>query len=220
MGKKKKSKSTERSAFGLTILKKSHPRVQALGKENEPEIHGDRFWKTSFLVMDYLQRQGLPGQAKVMELGCGWGLAGIFCAREFGAAVTGVDADPHVFPYMHLHAEINGVELSHRRSRFENLTKKQMAGYDLMIGAEICFWDEMVDPLYRAVRKSMKAGVQQVVIGDPGRPPFDELCEKAEKKLGGEVKEWSVDEPKAHGWLLIIGSLPVEGSSLRLPPPS
>ena len=220
MGKKKKSKSTERSAFGLTILKKSHPRVQALGKENKPEIHGDRFWKTSFLVMDYLQRQGLPRQAKVMELGCGWGLAGIFCAREFGAAVTGVDADPHVFPYMHLHAEINGVDLSHRRSRFENLKKKQMAGYDLMIGAEICFWDEMVVPLYRAVRKAMKAGVQQVVIGDPGRPPFDELCEKTEKKLGGEIKEWSVDEPKAHGWLLIIGSLPVEGSSLRLPPPS
>jgi RNA polymerase sigma-70 factor (ECF subfamily) len=51
--------------------------------------------------MDYLEHQGLPRETRVMEVGCGWGLAGIYCAREHGARVTGLDADsaggqPHV----------------------------------------------------------------------------------------------------------------------------
>ena len=43
--------------------------------------------------MDYLGCQGLPEGVKVLEVGCGWGLAGIFCAKHFRAVVTGVDAD-------------------------------------------------------------------------------------------------------------------------------
>ncbi len=211
--KKKKSKATERLAYGVTILKSSHSRIRGLKIDHEPEIHGDKFWNSSFLIMDYLEQQGLPKKAKVMEVGCGWGLAAIYCAREHGAEVTGVDADPKVFPYLHLHAEINEVSLTTRTALFQELKKKELADQDLVIGADICFWDEMIDPLYKLIRKAVKAGVGQVIVADPGRPPFDEVCEKAEKKLGGEVKEWKIDNGsvKASGWLLIVGSLPHVG---------
>ena len=211
--KKKKSKTKERHAYGVTILKGSHRRVRDLKTDHEPEIHGDKFWNTSFLLMDYLQHQGLPKKAKVMEVGCGWGLAGIYCAREHGAEVTGVDADPNVFPYLHLHAEVNEVSVSTRTALFQDLKKKHLADQDLVIGADICFWDEMVDPLYKLIRKAVKAGVGQVIVADPGRPPFDEVCERAEKKLGGKVKEWQIDNGsvKTHGWLLIVGKLPHVG---------
>ena len=211
--KKKKSKATERRAYGVTILKSSHSRIRGLKVDHEPEIHGDKFWNSSFLIMDYLQHQGLPKKPKVMEVGCGWGLAAIYCAKEHGAEVTGVDADSKVFPYLHLHAEINEVAVSTRRSLFQDLKKKHLAGLDLVIGADICFWDEMVDPLYRLIRKAVKARVGQVIVADPGRPPFDKVCEKAEKKLGGEVKEWKIDDGsvKTSGWLLIVGSLPAVG---------
>jgi len=144
-----------------------------------------------------------------MEVGCGWGLAGIYAARCHGARVTGVDADPKVFPYLHLHAEINEVTVRTRTARFEDLKKKQLAGHDLVMGADICFWDSMVDPLYKVISKAIKAGVQQVIVADPGRPPFDEVCQRCEEELDAEVKEWRVEDPKAHGWLLIVGSLPV-----------
>ena len=211
MGKKKhkSDKSTQREAYGVTILKAGHPRVRALKKDHEPEIHGDRFWNSSYLIMDFLERQGLPAGSRVMEVGCGWGLLGIYCAKKHGAEVVGVDADAKVFPYLHLHAEVNGVALQTRRSRFEKLTKPQLDGTRVILGADICFWDEMIDPLYRMIRKATRAGVEQIVIADPGRPPFDELCERAEKDLGGELKEWEVRRPvKTHGWLLIVGSLP------------
>ena len=207
--KKKKEKSTQRSAFGLTILKASHPKVRRLKKDYEPEIHGNKFWSSSYLIMDYLTHQGLPEGSRVMEVGCGWGLAGIYCAKNFGAKVTGIDADDNVFPYLDLHAEVNGVEVKTKKARFEELKKKTLAKQDLIIGGDICFWDEMIDPLYSLVKKAHKAGVPQIILADPGRPPYNEVCERSVAKLGGETKEWYVEEPvKASGTLLIVGSLP------------
>ena len=118
-----------------------------------------------------------------------------------------------MFPFLHLHAEINKVSVRTHRALFQDLKKKQLADQDLVIGADICFWDEMVDPLYKLILKAVKAGVGQVIVADPGCPPFDEVCEKAEKKLGGEVKEWQIDNGpvKANGWLLIVGSLATVG---------
>lgn len=208
MGKKKdkSTKSTQRSAYGVTQLKSNHNRIRALKKEHEPDIHGDKIWNSSFLIMDYLERQGIREGSKVMEVGCGWGLLGIYCAKKWGAEVVGVDADPKVFPYLHLHAEVNEVTIQTRSARFENLKKPNLEGTNLMVGGDICFWDEMIDPLSKLINRAMKAGVDQVIIADPGRPPFDEVCERAEKKWGAELKEWEVTTPtKAHGWLLIVG---------------
>ncbi len=208
MGKKKDkgTKTTTRTAYGVTILKSNHSRIRAMKKEHEPEIHGDKVWNSSFLIMDYLDRQGIKEGSKVMEVGCGWGLLGIYCAKKWGAQVVGVDADDKVFPYLHLHAEVNEVTIQTRMTRFENLEKPHLRQTNLMVGGDICFWDELIDPLSKLVNRAMKAGVDQVILADPGRPPFDEVCERAEKKWGAELKQWKVSKPtKASGWLLIVG---------------
>jgi predicted nicotinamide N-methyase len=209
MARKKKQKADKRYAYGITIPKSSHSRIRALKKDHEPEIHGDKFWNSSYLIMDFLEKQGLPPNPSVMEIGCGWGAAGIYCAKQHQASVVGVDADPNVFPYLHLSAEMNDVSIRTRGSRFENLKKKHLAPHDLVIGADICFWDELIDPLYAVIRKAVKAGVGQIIIADPGRPPFDEVCARCQKKFDAQVKEWEIDnnDVKAHGWLLVVGSL-------------
>ena len=211
MGKKtdKSEKTTSHEAYGFTILRGSHPSIRALKQDHEPEIHGDKLWNSSYLIMDYLQQQGMPEGARVLEVGCGWGLLGIYCAKHFKADVTGIDADPNVFPYLHVQSAANGVAIKTRKSRFESLRRGHFEDVDLMVGGDICFWDELIDPVYKMVRRAVKAGVDQIIIADPGRPPFDDVCEMAEKKLGAEVKQWEVKSPtKAHGWLLIIGGLP------------
>ena len=206
---KKKDKQTTRQAYGITVLKAADPRIRKLKKEHTPFIHGNKFWNSSWCVMDFLARQGLPQEANVMEIGCGWGLAGIYCAKNHSANVLGMDADSAVFPYLKLHAEINDVEVGTWRCKFEKVKKKDLKGTNLIIGADICFWDEMVDPVYKLIKKAMKVGVGQVIVADPGRPPFHALSEKVVKKMGGEVKEWEVDgEIKAEAYLLIAGSLP------------
>jgi 2-polyprenyl-3-methyl-5-hydroxy-6-metoxy-1,4-benzoquinol methylase len=184
--------------------------MRQLKKHHEPSIHGNKFWSSSYLIMDYLGYQGLPIGARVLEAGCGWGLAGIFCAKQFGARVTGIDADEEVFPYLDLHAEVNGVEVQTRQARFEEMKAEELVGYDVLLAADVCFWDEMVDPLYGLIEKAVQAGVQQVVLADPGRPPFVQVSERCSEKLGGQTKEWSVEgtAATASGSLMIIGTLP------------
>ena len=80
MGKKKKQKSTERHAYGITVLKSADARVRDGSKD-----------KTGYL------------------------------AKKYGAKVVGLDADPAVFPYLDLHAKINGVKIKTQEATFEQL---------------------------------------------------------------------------------------------------
>ena len=202
-------KATERRLFGITVLKAADHRVRRLKQEHEPTIHGNKVWNSSWVVMDYLQYQGLPMGTRVMEIGCGWGLVGIYCARRYGARVVGVDADAAVFPYLQLHAKVNGVEVETRCRRFEDLGPDDFADLDILIGTDICFWDEMTDPVHRIVTEAVRAGVQQVIIADPGRPPFTRMSDRCVAELNAEVKDWDVDDPvRARAYIMIVGSLP------------
>ena len=196
----------ERHAFGLTILSPSHPEVRRLQQAAvQPTLHGHKVWPTSFVLLDYLQQRGMSPQARVLELGCGWGLVGIACAKTFQAQVTGLDADAAVFPYLQLHAQRNGVHLATRQGTFADLVPQDLAAFDLIVGADICFWEDLVDPLYRLVRHGVAAGVAEILVADPGRPPFDELCARCLQQGDAEVRAWAMTTPvKESGRILRV----------------
>jgi predicted nicotinamide N-methyase len=132
-----------------------------------------------------------------MEVGCGWGLAGIYCAKKHGAIVTGVDKDPDVFPYLRLHADINREEITTLKADLRKIKKKDLKQMDVLIGADICFWDNMVDPLRKLIQKALKNGVRQVLISDPGRPTFEKIVDFFSKRGIGEVYDWDTRRPKS-----------------------
>ena len=207
--KKKQDKQTVRQAYGVTVLKAADARIRRRKRVHDPSLHGNKFWGSSWAVMDFLSHQGLPRGVRIVDVGCGWGLAGIFCARRFDARVTSVDADPEVFPFLRLHAEINGVTVSPLQRMFSGLRGRDREGCDVMLGADICFWDEMTAPLLRLLRRGLDAGVQQIIIADPGRPPFNRLAERCVAELGGQLKPWQAEEPvRVSADLLILGTLP------------
>jgi len=108
-GRKPYIKKQGRRAFGLTILRSGHPEVQRLQRQGvQPSLHGQKIWRVSFLLMDYLHQRGTNTPARVSDLGYGWELTGIYCAKTFDAEVPGIDADAAVFPYLNLHAQLNG----------------------------------------------------------------------------------------------------------------
>ena len=144
-----------------------------------------------------------------MELGCGWGLAGIYCAKTFNAVVTGVDIDPEVFPYLHRHSEINQVEIATINLGFKDLTRYHLKDIKVLIGADICFWDSMVEPICTLISRAMDEDVSLVVLADPGRPPFSRLGAIFGKDRGGEMLNWSTDQPH-----------PIEGRILRISSPT
>lgn len=170
---------TYRQAFGVKILNSAHPDIRRLKREgHDAAIHGNKFWNSSFLVMKYLKANPPQQGARILEIGCGWGLLGIFCAKQFGAIVTGIDADPAVGPYLDLHAKVNGVSMTFEKKTFSQLTAKHLAEFDLILGADICFWDELAIDVYRLMKRAKKLGQAQSIIADPCRPPFNQMAER------------------------------------------
>jgi predicted nicotinamide N-methyase len=208
-GPKRRPPPQERHAFGLTILQPSHPEVRRLQHHvPRPSLHGHKIWPSSFILLDYLYRRGMAPQTRVLELGCGWGLVGIACAKTFQAQVTGLDADAAVFPYLQLHARRHSVHIATRCGTFADLTPQELAPFDLIMGADICFWEDLVDPLYQLIRYSVTSGVAEILIADPSRPPFDELCARCVPQGNAEVFPWTMTAPvKEAGHILrVVGA--------------
>lgn len=199
--------STKRRVFGLQILNSSHRDIKRLKQEGHvAELHGNKFWNSSFLLMNHLKRHPLKKHSRVLEIGCGWGLLGIYCARNFSARVTGVDADKNVFPFLKLHSEINGVRIKTEQGSFQHLTKTWLSKFDVILGSDICFWDDMSNTLYNLIRRSLQAGVKQIIISDPCRPPFTDLAGRCQDKLPNAytVSRRMSRPVRASGELLII----------------
>ncbi len=200
------TKTDTKTVRGLQLYTKNHPKLRKLlDRSNQPEIHGDKVWYSSYFIMDYLENNPPWVNARVMEIGCGWGPLGIFCAKHFRSKVIAVDADRHVFPFLHLHAQANGVEIKHEVCRYEDLKPALLAKQDLIAGGDICFWDELVDPLQQLIRNALDAGVPRIVIGDPGRPPFLRLARRCRKLFGAKLKSVSTALPRPYtGYLMIV----------------
>jgi len=196
----------ELRAHGIRVLLSHHPAIRRLKRESVPSMHGNRVWSSSWLLMDFLTRTGLPRGVRVLEAGCGWGLAGVYCARRHQARVTGVDRDGDVFPFLRVHAEINRVEIAELRRDFTRITTDVLRGFDLLIAADVCFWDELVGPIRNLILRALRAGVRSVLIADPGRSPFDALGEIMVRTKGGEVLEWTTRHPRRiRGRILRVG---------------
>lgn len=195
-----------RTVRGLQICKQKHKAIRALRKQYpQPGIHGDKVWYSSYLIMDYLEVCPLPKGARVLEVGCGWGLLSIFCAKRFNARVTALDADPNVFPYLRLHAELNRARLRTRRMRYQSIPAARLRGLDLLAGGDICFWNELVNPLFRLIQRAVQQGVETIVLADPGRPPFLKLARRCRKAFRCQLLPWSITDPKRReGFLLVI----------------
>tara|TARA_A100001037_G_scaffold51031_1_gene43066 strand:- start:25637 stop:26269 length:633 start_codon:yes stop_codon:yes gene_type:complete len=183
-------------AYGIYLLESKHRLIRRLKKAYQPSVHGHKTWSSSFLLMDYLQHNPMAKKSCVMEIGSGWGPGSVFCAKRFKAKVTAVDIDREVYPFLDVLAELNGVKIEPLVSRFEKLTNKQLAKQDLLVGSDICFWDELVKPLGRLITRALEAGVSRVIVTDPGRPTFYELCDRMAKKHKVSLNEWYAVEPR------------------------
>ena len=183
-------------AYGVYLLASQHRLIRRLKRVYEPSYHGNKAWKSSFLLMDYLLHNPVRVGARVLELGCGWGPASVFCARRFKARVTGFDLDSDVFPYLEVLAALNDVKIAALEGDFRALDGDKLHDQHMLIGSDICFWDNMVEPLFELVERALGNGVKRVVIADPGRPTFYELADRCAKgPRQAMLTEWYATEP-------------------------
>lgn len=174
---------------------------------HEPSIHGTKLWKSSFLAIDYLNEHRPEAVGTVLDAGCGWGITGIWCAKKWDSAVTSMDADAAVFPFLNAIAAYNSVSTTPLVQRFEKLTAPQLNRIDLLVAADVCFWDELVKPVGKMIDNAIDNGVKQILIADPERPTFHEMSERAIQRHGGELIEWKTQGSiESRGALLLINN--------------
>lgn len=204
----------ERQHFGLILPRSSHPELRRLRGNHRPSAHGHKMWNATWLLLDFLQQQAIDSGLRLLDVGCGWGLTGIACASRYDARVTAVDVDPQVFPYLQLHARLNQVEIDTLASSFEEIPDELLRRQELLLGADICFNNTLIEPLYSLLDRALHIGIPRILLADPGRFAFRQLASRCVQKLHAVEREWHTDEPliswsgvgpQVRGFLLIIG---------------
>ena len=201
-----KSRKKDFTHNGVKVLRSNHKIIRRLKHTYKPSRHGFRVWPSSWLLMDYFKRSGFNHNTHILDIGCGWGIAGIYCVKNFNSIVTCVDSDSAVFPYVHLHADINNVTVSTVEADFDDLSNNNFKDIDVMIGADICFWDNMIETLKRMILRALEYGVKKIILADPGRPTFEKLGQYFESKGTGKMINWDILRPySVQGRILRVG---------------
>ena len=190
---------------GLQVPYARHPRVRAIKRQGHyPSIHGTKLWSSSGVLIDFIASTAASAPRSVIDAGCGWGLAGIWCAKTFESAVASVDADASVMPYLELVAELNEVEVTPVVARFEQLDSGLLGATDWLIAADVCFWEELIDPVTSMIERAIESGTKRIMISDPRREPFFTVADKILSEYGGELVEWRVGDSRHSGVILVI----------------
>ena len=195
------------SAYGIYLLRGHHPLVRKLKRYYQPNAHGTRAWGSSFLLMDYLEQNPPKKKARILDLGCGWGPVSVYATVRWRATVTAVDSDSKVFPFLDLLAALNDVQVEKTKKQFDQVKRPLLGAQDLVVGSDICYWDEHVKLLFNLVNRAITAGVPRVVLSDPGRASFYRFVELCDKKKTWDTTliRWYALEPnRATGEVLEI----------------
>ncbi len=186
---------TEIKAYGLRLLLPGNKKIKNLRKKFKPSNHGDKVWNSNWLLINYLEQINLTSSHRILEIGCGWGLSGIYCAKKHSASVTCVDSDGDVYPFLALNAKTNNVHVNFLNLGFDKIKSTLLRNTDIIIASDICFCDSLIDSLRRLIQRAKMSSVGMVLIADPGRWPFDDLAELFINKRGTELLAWDVKKP-------------------------
>lgn len=208
---KDKNKSKEQEKFltnylGIKALRTDHPAVKKIKRsQSGHSAHGNKIWRSNFVLMDYLSTYPPNKNSKILDIGCGWGLTSVYLAKIFDAKVTASDIDPNVEAFLELHKSINQCDFKFQTKAFQDYSEQDLGHYDAVVSSDICFWDELVEPLIKFISRAKCAGVKNVYIADPGRPPFWALCDQCVEAYDAEIVTRRIYEPlKTEKFILAV----------------
>ncbi len=179
----------------MKLLLSNHKSIRKLKKDYIPSNHGYKVWPTTWLLIDYLKNNSIVDGKRVLDIACGWGLPGIFCAKVLNSKVTWVDGDSEVYPYLDLIAKTNRIEPNFIHMDINKVGHNILRDIDIVIGSDICFCDTLIDPIRRFINRAKNSSVSQVYISDAGRWPFDDLADIFIGKKEVELIDWSIKNP-------------------------
>ncbi|QJW97891.1 class I SAM-dependent methyltransferase [Frigoriglobus tundricola] len=110
-----------------------------------------------------------PQPVRVLEIGCGLGLAGVACLAR-GLQVTFSDVDETALTYAAANARLNGYPEGFRTRLLDFRCPPVDAKYPVVIGSDLMYEERLVNPLVRLLEAVLAPG-GVCLIADPDRLP-------------------------------------------------
>ena len=171
---------TTKTVLGIRYHTASHPKIKEQYKKSQrPQEFGNKVWATTFVVLNKIKDQEKTFKnMRVLEIGCGWGLISIFLAKKYSCKVTASDFDKSVLPLVKIQAKENHVNLETKVAGFHDFSKEDFKKFDIIIGSEVCYSEEVAKDLIQLIGRAISSGVKKIILADPGRPDFKEMIEE------------------------------------------
>lgn len=145
----------------------------------DPDGHGARLgissaqwslfgqaWPAGQVLAQAMHRLDIAGK-RILELGCGIGLASLVLQRR-GADVVASDVHPLAEPFLAYNAALNGLPALHYRHLRWHEPLPTLGYFDVMIASDVLYEHDQADLLCAVVaRHALPAA--EVVMTDPGR---------------------------------------------------
>ncbi|CAI5524572.1 unnamed protein product [Closterium sp. Naga37s-1] len=146
------------------------------------DLTGQIVWPGAAILADYLTAhpQEVAGKA-VVEVGAGAGLAGLVCAHVGSSAVTLTDHNSEVLQVVQRNVHHHNLLFQQRASascsptlecaqlewadqqHLDALLAAHPTGFDVIIGADICYQQCHVPPLFTCIKALLSARQQQAI---------------------------------------------------------
>ena len=121
-------------------------------KNNKPISHGNKVWNSSLTIIDFLSRYNLDNINTAIDIGCGWGVVLAYLQKR-GLDCGGIDIDESMQDYVDVVNKINKTKAEVIYMDYTELPKKAFEQIDLIIGCDICYWENHVDNIVQLIKK-------------------------------------------------------------------
>src|SRR5262249_26764688 len=113
--------------------------------------------------------EGYPQPVRVLEVGCGLGLAGVACLAR-GLHVTFSDVDETALAFVAANARLNGYPEGFDTRLLDFRCPSDEMKYPVVIGSDLMYEERLVDPLIEFLEAVLAPG-GTCLIADPDRLP-------------------------------------------------
>jgi predicted nicotinamide N-methyase len=149
-----------------------HPWVRSAYAADEYVPYWAQLWPSARMLAKVVVREkwdAYPRPLRVLEVGCGLGLAGIACLAR-GLAVTFSDVDETALTFAAANARLNGFADGFRTIPIDFRCPPDDVNYPVVIGSDLMYEERLVDPLVGLLQAVLAPG-GTCLITDPDRTP-------------------------------------------------
>jgi predicted nicotinamide N-methyase len=154
------------------------PTVLEASKANDYMPYWAYLWPGAILLADYVMSQQLSRDTRVLEIGCGLGLAGL-AAQAKDLHVTFSDYSPAALSVATYNARLNG--FGHFAVRLIDWQNPPRDRYDLVLGADVLYEERCLADVLHVLDAMLSPGGESW-LSDPGRSVADDFPRRARER--------------------------------------